>query len=310
MKVFVTGGTGSLGTALLRRAESLDWEITVYSRDEVKQGELRNKFPKHNFLLGDIRDVGWLTRSMRYHDLVIHAAAYKQVPAAEVNSGQATEVNVIGSINVAEAAVDADVERVIGISTDKSCAPVNCYGATKMVMEKVFQEACHWGGGTTQFNLVRYGNVLGSRGSVVPFFKQQWEKDRCITLTNPRMTRFWLTLDDAVDLVVKATEEENPGTVLIPKCPASTMLVLAQAVVPEAITNMRYRVIGMRPGEKIHEQLVHSGESMHTDDIETHYRVYPASTGYIGNLPEGFEYRSDTARQLTVHELKQLVGDI
>jgi UDP-N-acetylglucosamine 4,6-dehydratase len=305
-KVFITGGTGSLGNAFLKRAEALKWQATVFSRDEVKQAELKSKYPDHRFVLGDIRDANWLKRAMRGHDVVIHAAAYKQVPAAEVNSGQAAEVNVIGSLNVATAAVDTNIQKVIGISTDKACAPVNCYGATKMVMEKIFQEACNWG--DTKFNLVRYGNVLGSRGSVVPLFQHQSKVLQMITLTNPRMTRFWLTLDQAVDLVVCALAERQAGTVLIPKCPASTMLVLAQAVAPHLVNNLKYKVIGVRPGEKTHEQLLHSGESMHTDDIETHFRVYPAFTNYVGNLPDGFEYTSATAHQLSVSELQQMIG--
>jgi UDP-N-acetylglucosamine 4,6-dehydratase len=303
-RIFLTGGTGSLGKAILARAEREGWdcEFTIFSRDEVKQGEMKAQYrpPKHRYVLGDVRDERWLSVVMRHHDAVVHAAAYKQVPAAEVNSGEAIESNVIGSRNIVRVAVDLGIPKVLGVSTDKACAPVNCYGQTKALMERLFQQANMWG--TTQFNLIRYGNVLGSRGSVVPLFRQQ-AKDGVITVTDDRMTRFWLTLDDAVDLVVAGLAETEPGTIIVPKAPASTMDTLALAVAP----NAHVKVIGIRPGEKMHEQLIHAGESMHADDIGEHFRVYPAFTGHHGNLPEGYEYRSDTARQLSIEELRGML---
>jgi FlaA1/EpsC-like NDP-sugar epimerase len=303
MKVFITGGTGSLGEALLEHFSTRDVETTVFSRDEVKQGLQKRRYPHTRFILGDCRDSGWLATVMRGHDVVIHAAAYKQVPAAEVNSYQATEVNVFGSIAVARAAVASGVGQVIGVSTDKACAPVNCYGATKMLMEKLFQEAGTWS--PTHFNLVRYGNVLGSRGSVVPFFRAQAAKGNILTVTDPNMTRFWLTLQEAKELILDAMCEGESGTILIPKCRASTMAVLAHAVAPRC----EIKVIGTRPGEKTHEQLVHSAEAMHTLDIGKYYRIYPATSGISSNLPEGFTYTSDTAIQYTVEELQEIVKD-
>jgi UDP-N-acetylglucosamine 4,6-dehydratase len=304
-RVFLTGGTGSLGTALMTLAKSRNWpcEFTVYSRDEVKQSQLKNKYPRTNFILGDVRDYEWLQIVMRGHDLVIHAAAYKQVPTAEVNAGEAIEVNVLGSRNIARAAVFNNIENVIGISTDKACAPVNCYGETKALMERIFQQACLWG--TTEFHLVRYGNVLGSRGSVVPLFTEQSRRDGYVTVTDPNMTRFWLTLKDAVELVEKCFELNISGAILIPKCPASTMQTLAEYFVePENI-----RVVGVRAGEKYHEQLVNKSEAIHTDDIGTHYLVYPAYTLHKGNLPKDFEYRSDTARQLDINSLSEMIDE-
>jgi len=300
MKLFITGGTGSLGTELLAYSRKQGWEATAYSRDEVKQGLLKRVYPEAHFLLGDVRDEEWLELAMRGHDVVIHTAAYKQVPAAEVNSNQAVSVNVVGSLNVVRAAIRAGIHRVVGISTDKACAPVNCYGATKMLMEKLFQEACFWS--DTQFTLVRYGNVLGSRGSVVPFFEEQAKKG-LITITNPKMTRFWLTLDEALSLIFAAFAETEQGTILVPKCFASSMAVLAEAVAPGVPT----KIIGTRPGEKVHEQLIHAAEAMHTCDIGALFRIYPATSTFESNLKEGFEYTSDTAPQLSVEQLREKI---
>lgn len=302
-KIFLTGGTGSLGVAFLERAERENWDcrFTVYSRDEVKQGELKGRFPRHKYVLGDIRDGQWLSVVMKGHDIVIHTAAYKQVPAAEVNSNQAISVNVFGSLNVAHAAVQNDIPLVVGVSTDKACAPVNCYGATKMLMEKLFQEAGSWG--KTQFNIVRYGNVLGSRGSVVPLFKKQMST-KILTLTEYEMTRFWMTLEDAVNLIL-ASLDQPPSTVLVDKCKAAPMHRLMKAICPEC----DFKIIGIRPGEKIHEKLLHSGESMHTQDIGNYFRVYPAWTNYEGNLDFGYEYNSKYATQLSVEELRDMINE-
>jgi len=299
MRFFITGGTGSLGTAFLEYARQFAHRVTIYSRDEVKQGQLRVRYPEAEFVLGDVRDEDWMAMRMAKHDVVIHAAAYKQVPAAEVNSSQAVSVNVLGSLSVARAAVRAGIRQVIGISTDKACAPVNCYGATKMLMEKIFQEANGWG--ETRFNLVRYGNVLGSRGSVVPFFRAQAETG-VLTLTNPDMTRFWMTLDDALEIVLNAMDVAR-GTVLIPKCKSSTMLDLAFAIAPEA----SFKVIGTRPGEKLHEQLINAAESMHTVDLGDYFCIYPATEIPEGHLENGFEYTSYGAPRLTVEKLQELL---
>lgn len=307
-EVFLTGGTGSLGKALLERAAADKWDcrFTVYSRDEVKQGELRGQYPDHKFVLGDIRDLEWLGMCMRGHKVVIHAAAYKQVPQAEVNVREAIKTNVDGSTNVALAAVRYGIPRVLGISTDKACAPINTYGQTKAIMEKLFQDACNWG--RTQFNLVRYGNVLGTRGSVIPLFVRQAQTHR-ITITDATMTRFWMTLTDAVNVVLAGLQEEEPGTIYVPKVAAASMAQLAMAVAPDCGID----VIGIRPGEKIHEQLVHAGESMHAGELDGAFRIWPAYSGRADvritrDLPEGFEYRSDTARRITTEGLRQMLG--
>ncbi len=303
-RIFLTGGTGSLGQALLRRARAEGWpcDWTVYSRDEVKQGELAKQYPEVTYILGDVRNADWLETRMAGHDIVIHAGAYKFVPTAETNATEAISSNVIGSMNVATAAVRNHIPRVLGISTDKACQPINTYGKTKSLMESIFQQACLWQN-DTQFNLIRYGNVLGSRGSVVPLWRQQARDGGQVTMTDDRMTRFWLTLDDAVDLVLRGLEETEPGTIVVPRAPASTMSALAFAIAPRT----GIKVIGIRPGEKMHEQLVHSGESMHADMDGDHFRIFPAYTGHRGNLGEGYEYRSDEARQLTVEELRAML---
>lgn len=301
--IFLTGGTGSLGKAILARAVAEKWpaKFTVFSRDEVKQSELRSIYPKVKFILGDVRDYEWLSIVLRGHHTVIHAAAYKQVPAAEVNAGEAIETNVIGSRNIVRAAISCGVGQVLGISTDKACAPINCYGETKALMEKLFQQANLLS--ETKFTLVRYGNVLGSRGSVVPLFRQQAKQGK-ITLTDPNMTRFWLTLTDAVNLVIMGLEPTVcRGDILIPKARASTMLQLAEVVAP----NCEFVSIGIRPGEKINECLVHGGESMHTLELKDGFIIKPAYSGYRGNLQAGYEYTSDGAVQLTESELKQMV---
>jgi UDP-N-acetylglucosamine 4,6-dehydratase len=301
--IFLTGGTGSLGKAILERASMEKWpaKFTVYSRDEVKQSELRAIYPKVKFLLGDVRDYEWLNIAMRGHDTVIHAGAYKQVPAAEVNAGEAIETNVIGSRNVVRAAITNGVGQVLGISTDKACAPINCYGETKALMEKLFQQANLLS--DTKFTLVRYGNVLGSRGSVVPLFRKQVQQGK-ITLTDPNMTRFWLTLTDAVDLVIGGLALGMcRGDILIPKAKASTMLMLANVIGPDCPVE----IIGIRPGEKINECLVHGGESMHTLEFKDGFIIKPAYTAYKGNLAAGYEYTSDNAIQLKREELSKMV---
>lgn len=321
MKALITGGTGSLGVALIPELQRAGYSVTVYSRDEVKQTELKRQFPDVYCVLGDVRDENWLELCMRRHELVVHAAAYKQVPSSEVNAGEAIETNVIGSRNVARAAVRAGVERVVGISTDKACAPVNCYGETKALMEKLFQQACLWG--DTKFYLVRYGNVLGSRGSVVPLFQKQMAEGK-VTVTCGEMTRFWLTLGDAVKLVQAAiASNTTPGSILIPKAPASNMLTLLDAVANtygettahkhffkgqwQVLPKFVVEDIGIRPGEKMHEQLIHRGESAHVCDTGIMYYILPAYTKPVEAMPAGFEYRSDTARTLGVSDLEKML---
>lgn len=314
MRVFITGGSGSLGRALLQFLEiEGQHDVTVYSRDEVKQSDLKRDFPWVKFMLGDVRDYDRLLMAMRKHDTVVHAAAYKQVPSAEANVDEAIHTNVMGSLNVARAAVWNDVAYVVGISTDKACQPVNAYGETKALMEKLFQQANDWSDSTI-FTLVRYGNVLDSRGSVVPLFRKQLH-DGHVTLTDPDMTRFWMTIRQAVDMVWAAISDASvaqEGAIIVPRAQASTMATLLEAVaLAERVEIGSYEVsvIGGRPGEKKHEQLIHENESMQTLQPFynfPYYQIMPATT--LMNIPRvSFEYRSDLAPQLTVGDLVEML---
>jgi FlaA1/EpsC-like NDP-sugar epimerase len=288
--ILVTGGAGFLGRAILRDARDRhpDWRFTIYSRDESKHAPVRAEFPEHNFILGDVRDLDHLTVSMMGHDMVIHAAAFKYVPQAETQVGQAVAANINGSQNVATAAMRARVERVVGISTDKACRAINVYGLTKRVMERLFQEAD--GVGVTRFNCVRYGNVIGSTGSVIPMFIRQAREGR-ITLTNPAMTRFWLSVEDAVSLVFQALVDDWPqGTILIPRLRATDMKTVARACaqatdaagdlkMPELMT------IGHRHGEKVHEDLLAPEEVPYTE-ARSRARVMALGSPARGVVPK------------------------
>lgn len=310
MRIFLTGGTGSLGRAILRRANPDD-EYTIYSRDEVKQSQMRAKYPQYKYILGDVRDERWLTISMRGHDLVIHTAAYKQVPQAELNAAECMDINVLGSRAVARAAVAIGVERVIGISTDKACAPMSTYGASKMLMERIFAQASTWG--NTEFVCVRYGNVMGSRGSVVPMFKEQIKKQRRLTITDKNMTRFWLTLENAVNLVKKACTIQSNGIVIVPKLPSCTMKSLADTLIKMHrdsyydTPDVSIEIIGRRPGERVHERLLHSGEASNAIERDGHFYISPTFTKNDSNLPEDYEYSSDNARRLSQDEIIDMI---
>ena len=283
--IFVTGGAGFLGRAILREAPNRprDWRFTIYSRDEAKQAPVRAEFPEHNYILGDVRDLDHLTTAIMGHDIVIHAAAFKYVPQAETQVGQATAVNVTGSMNVATAAIRARVERVVGISTDKACRAINVYGLTKRVMERLFQEADTIT--DTAFYCVRYGNVIGSTGSVIPLFIRQAKEGR-ITLTDRGMTRFWLSVDKAVDLVFTALEDythaghAGRGSILVPRLAATDMEVVAQACAQVAgIPQPKYETIGHRHGEKVHEDLLAPEEVPYSEwnpDARINYLYSPA----------------------------------
>ncbi|MEK0326659.1 MAG: SDR family NAD(P)-dependent oxidoreductase, partial [Nitrosopumilus sp.] len=257
VKALVTGGAGFLGRGLLRQASVLGWDISVFSRDENKQDECRGQFPQARYILGDIRDTDHLSAIMVGHDIVIHGAAIKFVDRAELNATETVSVNVLGSLSVIQAARSAGVERVVGISTDKAVQPVNIYGATKMAMERLFAEASIEG--RTTFNCVRYGNVIGSTGSVIPFFKRQADELGYVTITDPNMTRFWMGIDEAVHLIDLALTKALPGAVVIPEVRAMRMKDVVSAVVPK---DTEVKVIGIRPGEKMHESLLHHEESV------------------------------------------------
>ena len=314
--VLVTGGTGSFGRAFTRHLlDAADArKVIVFSRDELKQHEMRVAGfddPRLRFFIGDVRDIDRLRRAFRGVDVVVHAAALKQVPACEYNPIEAIKTNIDGARNVIDAALDADVKRVMGLSTDKAVNPVNLYGATKLCAEKLFVQANAYSGVKgTKFGCVRYGNVVGSRGSVVPLFMEQRRTGR-LTITDPRMTRFWITLEQGVRFVSRATCAMHGGEVFVPKIPSTSILQVARVVAPEA----EVVSIGMRAGEKLHEALIGEDEARNTLEFDDQYVVLPANpTWPVGDwshgrpLSEGFRYTSDNnPDRLTNEQLASLL---
>ena len=315
--MLVTGGTGSFGKMFLKvmLRDFHPKKLIVFSRDELKQHEMQTTGyddPSLRFFIGDVRDVSRLSRAMRDVDIVVHAAALKQVPACEYNPIEAVMTNVMGARNVIEAAIDANVERIIALSTDKAVNPVNLYGATKLVAEKLFVQANSYSGDRpTRFACVRYGNVVGSRGSVIPLFKEQ-RKTGKVTVTDPRMTRFWIDLEQGVKFVIRCIEKMNGGEVFVPKIPSMNIMDLVNAVAPDCEPSF----IGIRSGEKLHETLVGEDESWHTIELDDMYVIKPLHTWWnstnwsIGKkLPEGFRYSSNSnVSKLSVEELKKLIS--
>lgn len=299
--ILVTGGTGSFGTAFTRAVlETVDVRrLIIYSRDELKQSEMRHDFqddPRLRFFIGDVRDEARLTRAMHEVDVVIHAAALKQIVAAEYNPFECIQTNVIGAQNVVNAAINADVGRVIALSTDKASSPTNLYGATKLASDKLFVAANHYAAhGTTRFAVVRYGNVMGSRGSVIPLFRRL-APTGTLPITDKRMTRFWITLQQAVSFVLNRLEDMGGGEIFVPKIPSMRIVDLATAIAPDA----SLEEVGIRPGEKLHEEMISEDDARRTIDLGTHYAILPVHADWGGDLPsgpgvrEGFTYRSDT----------------
>jgi len=315
--ILVTGGTGSFGRAFVRAvlARYRPRRLIVFSRDELKQFEMQQEFgqadyPCLRYFLGDVRDRDRLYRAFQDVDYVIHAAAQKQVPASEYNPFEAVKTNIIGTQNVIDAAIDRGVERVIALSTDKAVNPVNLYGATKLCLEKLTVAANSYSGGRTKFSVVRYGNVLASRGSVVPLFLKQRETG-VLTVTDPRMTRFWITLDEAVNFVLRCLELMHGGEVFVPKIPSMKIVDLARAICPRC----EIRYIGIRPGEKLHEVLISRDEARNTVDAGDFYVIKPSfpfwSTGNWSEarpVPEEWEYTSSTNEaHLTAWQLRRAV---
>ena len=315
--VLVTGGTGSFGQQFARTVlrDCRPRKLIIFSRDELKQHEMRvNGFnqPNLRFFLGDVRDVDRLRRAMQGVDLVVHAAALKQVPAAEYNPIEAVMTNIMGGRNVVDAALDCGVKRVLALSTDKAVNPANLYGATKLVAEKLFVQAnAYSGAGPTRFSCVRYGNVVGSRGSVIPLFLAQ-RKTGKVTVTDPQMTRFWLTLEQGVRFVIRAIENMVGGEVFVPRIPSMKMMTLVEAIAPRCAVE----TIGIRPGEKLHEVLLSEDEARHAVELDDMYVITPAHPWWEGTnyargkaLPAPFRYASDTNdRWLSPAELQQLAG--
>jgi UDP-N-acetylglucosamine 4,6-dehydratase len=321
--VLVTGGTGSFGKKFIdvMLKEFHPAKLIVFSRDELKQHEMRSAGYDHpvlRYFIGDVRDQQRLRRAFNGVNIVIHAAALKQVPACEYNPMEAIKTNIIGSGNVIDAALDAGVEKVMALSTDKAVNPINLYGATKLAAEKLFVQSNTYTVGTnTCFSCVRYGNVVGSRGSVVPVFLQQRQNGK-ITITDDRMTRFWISLEQGVRFVIRCTEQMHGGEVFVPKISSMKVVDLAQAVAPDA----EIEVIGIRPGEKLHEVLISEDEARSTVELEDMFVVQPALdvwTQPFGHdwealgkhLPEGYRYASNTNLDwLTIDQIKKITAPI
>lgn len=312
--VLVTGGTGSFGKKFTKKALELGVKkIIVFSRDELKQYEMKQEFnndKRLRFFIGDVRDQNRLHRAFDGVDIVIHAAAMKHVDACEYNPFEAVKTNIHGAQNIIEAAIDCGVEKVIALSTDKACAPVNLYGATKLASDKLFVAANSYvGDKPTRFAVVRYGNVVGSRGSVVPFFKKIKENG-VVPITDERMTRFWITLEQGVQFVLDNLERMHGGEIFVPKIPSMNIMDLAKAIAPECKTE----IVGIRPGEKLHEAMIMEDDARHTLEHDTYYVIQPEFPFWSKQfadggkeLPEGFEYTSDkNSEWLTVEDLIKL----
>ncbi len=322
--ILITGGTGSFGKAFVRTVLARTpyiRRLVIYSRDELKQYEMAQLFPEKRypglrFFIGDIRDEARLQRALEGIDIVIHAAALKQVPAAEYNPFEAIKTNVLGAQNLIEACLNNGVQRVVALSTDKAAAPINLYGATKLCSDKLFIAANNIiGNRDLRFSVVRYGNVMGSRGSVIPFFLDR-RKSGVLPITDPRMTRFNISLQEGVDMVLWAIENAWGGEVLVPKIPSYRITDVATAVAPEC----RQETIGIRPGEKIHEEMITASDSLNTVDLGPYYAILPnggqftlqefcAKTGARPVGP-GFSYDSGTNPDfLSVEQLRKLLAE-
>jgi UDP-N-acetylglucosamine 4,6-dehydratase len=289
-------------------------KLIIFSRDELKQHEMRMSgfdHPGLRYFIGDVRDVDRLRRAMNGVDIVVHAAALKQVPACEYNPIEAIMTNIMGARNVIEAALDTGVKKVMAISTDKAVNPINLYGATKLCAEKLFIQSNSYSGAYgTRFSCTRYGNVVGSRGSVIPLFLEQRRTGR-VTVTDPRMTRFWITLEQGVRFVIRCIEQMHGGEIFVPKIPSMNIMDLVKAIAPDCEVDY----IGIRPGEKLHEVLISEDEARHTLDVGNMFVIQPVhpwwrveNWAHGKSLPEGFRYTSDTNSQwLSADELRKLV---
>jgi UDP-N-acetylglucosamine 4,6-dehydratase len=316
--LLITGATGSFGSAFTRIVlDRYDVDaVRLFSRDELKQSQLERELAddRIRLLLGDVRDRERLRLAARGVDVIVHAAALKQVPACEYNPFEAVQTNVIGAQNVISAAIDNDVALTIGLSTDKAVNPVNLYGATKLCAEKLFAQAMAYaGGGPARFACVRYGNVVGSRGSVVPIFREQAESG-IVEVTDERMTRFFITLDQAVEFVISCMAQVKGGEVFVPKSPSMRVIDVATALAPGA----EQRVVGIRPGEKLHEVLLTEDEARHAYDLGDRYVIVPHPLSRNGkpevrgeSLPAGFRFSSDgNERWLEASDLLAMAGTI
>lgn len=320
--ILITGGTGSFGQAFVRSMLHLEPSVArlvVFSRDELKQFEMQQRFPETQYpalryFIGDVRDESRLKRALEGVDTVIHAAALKQVPAAEYNPFECIKTNILGAQNVIEACLDARVQRVIALSTDKAAAPVNLYGATKLASDKLFVAANNIRGKRdVTFSVVRYGNVLGSRGSVIPFFLRKRETG-VLPITHPDMTRFNISLDEGVGMVLWTLEHAHGGEVFVPRIPSYRITDVAEAIGPEC----DHEIVGIRPGEKLHEEMITESDSINTMDLDRYFAILPPGSHRLAGAYEerwggrrvdpGFSYNSGTNdRFLTVQEIRELI---
>ena len=323
--ILITGGTGSFGKkfteSILCNYPEIE-RIVIYSRDEFKQFQMSNmpQFSgnrKLRFFIGDVRDQQRLYRALDGVDIVVHAAALKQVPACEYNPFEAVKTNVIGAENVINAAIDKSVQKVVALSTDKACSPINLYGATKLCSDKLFIAGnAYVGSKETRFSVVRYGNVAGSRGSVIPYFKKLIaEKANSLPITDVRMTRFWLILEEVVDMVLHALEVMQGGELFVKKIPSMKMTDLAKAMAPD----LPIEEVGIRPGEKIHEVMISEEDSMSTLDFGNYYVIMPNMAWWKAAkyqsegkpVPEGFEYHSgNNSDWLTIDQMRELISEL
>lgn len=322
--ILVTGGTGSFGKACVKYLlkNFSPNAIRIYSRDELKQWEMAQElknYPRFNllrFFIGDVRDRNRIKRATEGVDYIIHAAALKQVPACEYNPIEAVRTNIDGAINVIDAALDCNVEKVIALSTDKASQPINLYGATKLCSDKLFIQGNNYRGvRKTAFSVVRYGNVMASRGSVIPLFFEQ-AKNGEVTLTDKEMTRFWITLEQAIEFVLSSFELMQGGELFIPKIPSMKIVDLVKAIAPDA----KIKIIGIRPGEKLHESLIGKDEALNTFDLGDRYLIEPIHMERWDpnfrydqkvKVPDDFEYTSkDNHVFLTVNEVRRLLSGI
>ena len=317
--VLITGGTGSFGKSFTQALLSASQvkRLIILSRDEYKQHEMAQSFPGEDrlrFFIGNVRDKERLYRAFSGVDYIVHAAALKQVPAAEYNPFEAVKTNIHGAQNVIDAAIDAGVKKVIALSTDKACSPINLYGATKLVSDKLFVDGNAYAGASeTTFSVVRYGNVVGSRGSVIPFFKRIADTGE-LPVTDESMTRFWITLKQGVQMVIKAFEVMKGGEIFVPKIPSMKVIDLAKAIAPQAKIN----IVGIRPGEKVHEELVSADDARRTIDIGDFYVVQPEADWWAGvkqlqgqPVQNDFRYGSDNNPEwLNVEQLREMIQDV
>ena len=321
--ILITGGTGSFGKSFTKYVLTHyhPKKIIIYSRDEFKQWMMANAFAEYKeklrFFIGDVRDYERLRRAFESADYVIHAAALKQVPACEYNPNEAIKTNVIGAQNVIDASLDTHIQKVVALSTDKAVNPVNLYGGTKLVSDKLFIAAnAYCGNKDLNVSIVRYGNVAGSRGSIIPLFRQLIDEGADeLPITDYRMTRFWISLTEGVQLVIKALEEAKGGETFISRIPSFKITDLAEAMAP----GMKTKEVGIRPGEKLHEVMVTVEDSMTTYEFDKHYIVYPQMTwnnkqkpNAAGKkVPEGFSYTSgNNSELLSVEDLQRLLKDV